>query len=106
MLGGGVLANGVFLFSDVGWLGSTFRTGMRRPTGNAEIGRKPPLTAKLLVLPMESVDGRGPSLTLGLWSSALLKSPVLGRADCDDILPFIPDMLDLASKSYIDGGFV
>ena len=99
MVGGGVLVKGVFFCSDAGWLGSAFRAGMRRPAGNAEIGRKPPLAAELPVLPTESVDGRGPSLTLDLYSYALLKSLVLGRADCDDILPLIPDTLDRASKS-------
>ena len=101
---GGALEKLEVVCWDRGLAGKVFRVGIRRPAGSVEMGRKEAFAPCMSCLLAESVDGRGPSFTLGLYSYAWLRSLVLGRADCVDILLSTVDILGRESELYFDTG--
>ena len=81
MVGGGVLIKGVCFCSDFGRPRGGLRAGIRRPAGSVDTGRKMPFVPAVEGRPTESIDGRGPNFSFGLYSYAIFRSLVLGRVD-------------------------
>lgn len=99
----GVFATGGRLFVDLGFVGACFLVGKRTPLGNVEIGRTSIVRFALCMRLDDSNDGRGPSLTLGLYSYEVRILFIDGRVDWIDGRPSI---LGLKSRNVSSKAFL